>query len=664
MRKSIALTIWIGMIVLFSLAFVAVPVLAQDITFYEDPAGRFSMPIGPDWTNESTGEIGRFVSPDGYTVSALAVEATDSTAGDHTVLAAIAPDLVEATPLEVGALPLPTGLWIQALYATTPDRVAALLTLWEDGTTYALLVEADSEATLISLLQHKLQIGLAYLFSVGERRDLTGVPTQPFTEEMLTDLEAYLDEARERFHVAGVSIAIVQNGEVIYVGGSGTTEANGGQPVDADTLFMIGSVTKPITSMVVGSLVDDGVLDWDQPVTDILPSFALSDPSVTAQMRVRDLLNMSSGVPTHDLILSIADLAPSDLITTMVDIPLVSAPGEVWNYSNQMVAAGGFVSAMAAGSPTDSLYEGYVELVQERIFEPIEMPNSTFDFNAAIAVPNHALPYVYDPVSQEYVLVDFQSERTTRNVAPAGAIWSNAEDMARFLQTVVNDGTAPNGQQVISPENLHITQSPEVSMLGPWSSYGMGWIIDTYEGLPLLYHPGNTNGFSSKLAFLPSADLGVVILTNGDAAAANDLTDSVRDYVFELAFGLEHDSAERYAASHQAQIDAVVQAAAAAEAAPAPAAEVSIDAEAVAPFLGEYEYGVTVEMRGNQLWLVGAYVEAPLFPANGSPNTEAGDFIGTGAFAGTRVRFIEDADQKFVEIVILYTGETVTFDAA
>jgi CubicO group peptidase (beta-lactamase class C family) len=609
-------------------------VLAQDATVYEDPAGRFIVPIPSDWANESTETVGRFVSAEGVAVSTTSLEAADPESGAQAILTALDPDLIGIEPAQTTVANLPSGRWTQNIFMLNDSSLVVLATQWVNGVSYGLMFDIPDQEMVTAYQEPMTNILLGFIG--GERLDLTGVETLALTDEMLAELEAFVEEARERYHVPAASIAIVQNGEVIYVGGFGTTELDGGQPVTPETLFMLGSVNKPITTMMIGTLVDDGVLDWDQPVTDILPSFALADPAVTSQMRFRDLLNMSSGVSRYDIILSAAALTPQEIITSLSEIPLVSAPGEAWNYSNQMVATGGFLSALATGSPMDGLYEGYVDLVQERVLDPIDMPNTTFDFDTASANPNHALPYAYDYMNREFVLVSTDHERFVLNIAPAGAVWSNANDMARFLQTELSGGLSPEGQRVISEAALHTTQSPEFAhgnQMG--GNYGMGWFLDSYNGVPLIWHGGDTKGFAADLAFLPSADIGVVILTN--AQPAKNFIGSVREYVFELAFGLEHSSAAIYASTEEAQLQGAY--------AMLTAASTLVDVEAVAPYLGIYEYGVAVEMRGDELWFAGAYFETMLHPT-----AESGIYAGDGIYSFVGARFAEAGDQ--VEITL------------
>ena len=161
-------------------------------------------------------------------------------------------------------------------------------------------------------------------------------------------------------------------------------------------------------------------------------------------------------------------------------------------------------------------------------------------------------------------------------------------------------------------------------------------------------------GFTSDLAFLPSADIGVVILTNSWEAA--HFTQSVREYLFQLVYGLEHDSTERYAAEQEVQDQGVINILSSLPDAP-------VNPVTVAPYLGEYAHGVSIEMRGNELWLVGAFAETSLHPAGDIPGMDSEDLIGNVRFSPIRVRFIDAGGQITLEIVNLSSGETLTFEA-
>ncbi len=217
-------------------------------------------------------------------------------------------------------------------------------------------------------------------------------------------------------------------------------------------------------------------------------------------------------------------------------------------------------------------------------------------------------------------------ERFVTSVAPAGSIWSNAEDMARYLVMQLNRGVAPDGTRLVSEANLDITQTVEIPMADQSMGYGMGWIVASYRGQPMISHSGGTQGFSSDCTFLPEAGLGIFVVNNRGGAA--NFNNSVRDYVIELAFGQEHAAAAMYLQS-ESDVQQVV-----AQYLGQPSTE-PIDPEAVAPYLGEYARGVTVELRDGELWIASEVIETQLLPVG-----EA-EFAGAGLAVSIGVRFAE-----------------------
>jgi CubicO group peptidase (beta-lactamase class C family) len=446
----------------------------------------------------------------------------------------------------------------------------------------------------------------------------------PLTDLMLTDLDAYINGALKRFNVPGAAVAIVQNGKVIYAKGLGVRDLSTNAPVTADTLFMTASITKSMTTMMIAKLVDNGILTWDTPVTDILPTFKLSDPASTSIMRVRDLMNNASGVARHDFPLLLKAYSPEQVIESLALIPVVGKPGEKYNYSNQMVATGGFIAAIAAGAKYgENVYDTYKQLMQKRVFVPIGMIHTTFDFDSASVEKNLAIPYTWDTATGKLMVVPFSSLRAVITTAPAGGTWSTIQDLGLYLATQLNDGIALNGTRVVSEKNLLETRKPGVQV-EPGVHYGMGWEITQYNGLELVRHTGASGGFSTEIAFLPEANLGIVVLTNGFVQPF--FMGAVREYVFELAFGGQHEADAKFI-QIQGQISGLLAKAQG-------AVDSAIDSKAVAEYLGDYEYGVKVRLDSNgRLVYSSEFGEGQLLAVHGVPGT----FITRGApfsFAG------------------------------
>ncbi len=619
---------------LFVLALSAFGVSAQEEeTTFTAPDGSYTVPIPANTTNESTDEYAHFTTVDGSSIYIVRVEA--DTAEDELAASGVAVALVDPEQeLEAQAINdaiTPKGVWKQYLYASADGSgtLSVSVVRLEGDAYYVFYITSPDQSALVSATPalNELILGIEFAGSL----DLTGTEPLEFDDVMAADLETYIEQALEDYHVNGASVAIVQNGEVVYSNGFGVREVDG-EPVDADTLFMIGSTTKSMTTFLMATLVDEGVLDWDTPVTDILPEFALSEPEATEQIRVRDLVNNSSGVARYDLILMLKEMTPEDMIASLAQIPLVSAPGEAFNYSNQMVATGGFVAALAAGATFgDDVMEVYTDLLQTRLFDPLGMERSTIDLDEAVADDNHAMPYAYDYETGEIEAVSLDLERFVEPLAPAGAVWSSANEMAKYLQMQLAFGESADGEQLVSTENLVETQIPGLVM-GDGSRYAMGWYVGSYSGLPVIMHGGNTAGFTSDFAFIREADFGVVVLAN--ASGATNFTSAVNAYILELIFDLDHDSIEVYAAA-QEQIQAFY----AQIMAQLPEGH-PVDAEAVEPYLGEYDLGVSLTLNDE-----GQFIATTDFLSGELLATDTeGQYIGADELEGILLTFEIDED--------------------
>ncbi|MEZ4837281.1 MAG: serine hydrolase domain-containing protein [Caldilineaceae bacterium] len=197
--------------------------------------------------------------------------------------------------------------------------------------------------------------------------------------------------------------------------------------------------------------------------------------------------------------------------------------GEAFNYSNQMVATGGYVAAAAAGGEWATFPTPTLRSWPSGSPAPSAWENTTLSFDEVMARDNYAVPHGLS-LAAEYYPLEMAVEKLLLPVAPAGAHWSTAEDMAAYLITQMNAGVAPNGERIVSAEPLRNTWQPQVQMTAN-SSYGLGWIVGEYKGVRMLRHNGNTFGFTSELAFLPDAGVGIVVLTN--ARATNIFNEAV-----------------------------------------------------------------------------------------------------------------------------------------
>ena len=460
--------------------------------------------------------------------------------------------------------------------------------------------------------------------------DLSGTAPAALSDEMLTQIDAYVADAAERYGIPGATLAIVQDGKIIHTSGFGVRELGQASPVTPDTLFMIGSLPKSMTAMMIGTLVDEGVLGWDTPVVHILPDFKLADAEASRTVTFRDLLSMRSGLQNSDISLFIQPYSPEQVIEGLATIPLIAKPGEQYAYSNQGYSAAGFIAAIATGAKLgDNDYDTYSKLMQERVFDPIGMQHTTFDFDAGVASADVASPHSFDLKKGGFSPFPVGLERGGFSIIPAGgSTWSNAEDLGRYLITQMNHGVNPDGKQVISEERLLDTWRPEIPS-GNDNHYALGWVVKPdYYGLQQIEYGAGNLGYTSLISFLPEAKLGVIVLTSRIAGDA--FTHAMSQYVYETAFGLEHAVSDGYFGEEQGFQGMVAQIGSGVEA--------QIDPASVAQYLGAYDHGTTVHFNDDgDLVMTAAFGDFPLYELSG----QAGSFVMGIAF-GLGVQFAED----------------------
>jgi CubicO group peptidase (beta-lactamase class C family) len=358
----------------------------------------------------------------------------------------------------------------------------------------------------------------------------------PLSDELWAELDGYVASSLVAFDVPGAAVALIQNGQVEHVGTYGVLGVDDPVPVDEATRFMIGSVTKSMTSTLAATLVSEGRLDWDDAVSDYLPGFAVSNPDWTPLVRVRDAFGHTSGVPRSDVSLFVDFHRPLGLTDSIADIPALAAPGERFEYQNQVFAVGGFALARAAGAKhrNAEIARAYQRLMQRRVFQPLGMARTTFDFEAAIRDDNHASPHAFDPATSGARAVPIGFERFALPVAPAGAVWASIEDMGRYFAMHLREGQSVDGVRVVSAAELLETHT-EQTVFGGSTGYGLGWGVSETANGKLLAHGGGTTGFTSQVLGLTSLDFGTVILTNSVDGVL--FMSAVNRRLTDLAFG-------------------------------------------------------------------------------------------------------------------------------
>jgi CubicO group peptidase (beta-lactamase class C family) len=334
---------------------------------------------------------------------------------------------------------------------------------------------------------------------------------------MIAELEGYREFVAEQmgiWKVPGMAVAVVKNGELAFAEGFGLRNVEAKLPVTPDTIFAIGSASKAFTTMSMGVLVDDGRLAWDNPVRDYLPTFRMWDPFATERMTPRDLVTHRSGLPRHDLMWYNNPLSRQELFDCLRFLEPNKDFRTFFQYQNLMYMTAGHLVGQLAGSRWE-------QVVEERIFRPLEMQCSNLSVEESQRTADFSLPY--EEKKGEVRQIPF---RNIDAIGPAGSINSNLVDMANWVLLHVSKGQF-QGRQVISPGNLSQMHTPQMVIQGMPGldifdkykeigsmTYGLGWFINPYRGHTLIHHGGNIDGFSSLISFVPDEGVGAVVLTN------------------------------------------------------------------------------------------------------------------------------------------------------
>ncbi|MHC1766212.1 MAG: serine hydrolase domain-containing protein [Verrucomicrobiia bacterium] len=346
------------------------------------------------------------------------------------------------------------------------------------------------------------------------RESFAGKKAKPLDSERIGQLTAFVEKAMEALGIPGVALSVYQEGKIVFEGGLGVREQGQTTPVDAETLFMVASNTKSMTTLLLATLVDEGKFTWDTPVIAVMPDFKLGDAETTRQVLIKHLVCACTGLPRQDYewLLEFDKATPASEMALLATFQPTSKFGELFQYSNLLAAAGGFVAAHVL-FPGRELGEAYDAAMAQRVFGPLGMTSTTFDFNRALAA-NHASPHSWN-VDAVTTAVEMGINYAVVPLRPAGGAWSNVRDMMHYLRMELVRGVSPDGQRVASEANVVKRREQQIK-IGNDASYGMGLEVNREWSIPVVHHGGSLVGYKSDMFYLPDHDVAAVILANSD----------------------------------------------------------------------------------------------------------------------------------------------------
>lgn len=380
-----------------------------------------------------------------------------------------------------------------------------------------------------------------------------------YAQPNVTEIEAYIENARQAWNVPGLSVAIVKDGKVFSNRGYGVKEAGKRVEVDEHTLFAIASNTKAFVSSALGVLQQEGKLQFDDKVQKYIPSFRLYDNYASDEAIIADLLCHRVGLGTFsgDVIWYKSDFSVDEVIERIRYVPQKFGFRAGYGYSNLMFITAGEVIKRASGQTWD-VY------IDHTFLKPLGMTRTITSTKKLEAMGNYATPH--KPVAENNMPIEWAN---WDNMGAAGGIISSSSDMANWLIFQLNNGIW-EGDTILSPDVQNLIWTPHnnytVSLKSKannpgtnFQGYGLGWGVSDYYGNRLITHGGGYDGMYSQVAMIPELDLGIVILTNTMKGIATPL----RNYIINQFIEREDKdfSAEALArlpekSSMQKQIDA------------------------------------------------------------------------------------------------------------
>jgi CubicO group peptidase (beta-lactamase class C family) len=334
------------------------------------------------------------------------------------------------------------------------------------------------------------------------------------------------------WNVPGMSIAIICDDQIVYSKGFGSKLYGSRLPVTPDTVFQVGSVTKAFTVALIGQLVDEGKLDWDDHVVTHDSSFMMYDPWVTREFLIHDLFSQHSGMPSYvgDL-QSFMGFDREHILHSLRYIQPEYSFRDKFSYVNNLFLEGAKLAELQTGKSWETL-------MQERILRPLGMYNSSVDClsyetNGNSATMHLMIDGIPTPTYPGMPTFDWPYV-----YGPAGGLNTSANDLAKWLMVHMNDGGIQDGS-IFSPETAEYMHSPvtPVNMGGMYGSYCQGWMRQSLEKTEIIWHNGNASGGKSFIGYSPKLNVGIVVITN---LGGHSLPDALAYQFFDLVSGVKN----------------------------------------------------------------------------------------------------------------------------
>ncbi len=351
-----------------------------------------------------------------------------------------------------------------------------------------------------------------------------------------SQIDSVVQKTMKTFDVPGVAVAVIKDGKIFHKNTYGVRSLKTKATVNENTLFGVASNTKAFTTAALGQLIEKGKLTWDTKVTNIIPEFQLSDPYVTREFTVRDLVTHRSGLGlgAGDLMVFPANntTTKTEMIHNLRFLKPVSSFRSKFDYDNLLYIVAGEIVSRVSGKEFD-------DYLAENFFRPLKMDRSFLSISQIKADENRIDGHA--PVNGT---LELTADTFTQIATPAGGIYASINDMSTWVQALLNEGKYGENlkDSLFSTKTQREMWTPQTlirSGKGPYnthfSAYGLGWFLSDVNGHFQVTHTGGLNGIVSQVTLLPELELGIIVLTNQQSGAAfTAITNSIKDGFFGI----------------------------------------------------------------------------------------------------------------------------------
>ena len=337
------------------------------------------------------------------------------------------------------------------------------------------------------------------------------------TGESGTDavFDQYIHQALSLWKTPGLSVVVVKDDKVVFRKAYGVVELGKAAPFTTTTISVCASTTKAMTAVCMGMLVDEGKVKWTDRLQDVLPSFRLYDPYVTAELRVKDLFTHNAGLGNADM-LWIYGYSRDEILRRMRTLKPAYSFRSSFIYQNLMYVVAGELIHHLTG-------QSWEDFITQRLFTPLGMRHTYASFQRSAAEGSHEIPHFMINDSIQPI-----PSFTYDGVGPAGGVWSCADDMDKWMMFMLDSATTSDGRRLLTagvykelfkPQSIVTEEEfyPTQRLTHPhWTTYGLGWFQEDYRGKMVNFHTGSLDGAVAILGLVPSEHFGIYIFGNLD----------------------------------------------------------------------------------------------------------------------------------------------------